>query len=86
MAVNEMIVKARRVGNSIVLTSPCAEEGRSYYITQTNNGIIVYHPVKSLGESRESNVGSKNMTLGTFTEQYPTQYHPDYGRDKEYVD
>lgn len=81
MSVNEMIVKARRVGNSVVLTSPFAEEGRSYYITQTNNGIIVYHPVRTLAEMRESNVGTKNMTLGQFTEQNPAQYHPDYGRE-----
>lgn len=86
MAVNEIIVKARRVGNSIVLTSPYAEEGRSYYITQTNNGIIVYHPVRSLDEARKSNIENKNLTLGQFTEQYPSQYHPDYGRDKEFVD
>lgn len=86
MMVNEMIVKARRVGNSIVLTCPCAEEGRSYYITQTNNGIIVYHPVKTLGETRESNVGSKNMTLGEFTKNNPPYYHPDYGRDKDFAD
>lgn len=80
MSVNEMIVKARRVGNSIVLTSPYAEEGRSYYITQTNNGIIVYHPVKTLGEMRQSNTGSKNMTLGEFTSENPSNYHPEYER------
>ena len=80
MSVNEMIVKARRVGNSIVLTSPYAEEGRSYYITQTNNGIIVYHPVRTLAEARESNVGSKNMTLGEFTKDNPSNYHPEYER------
>lgn len=80
MSVNEMIVKARRVGNSIVLTSPYAEEGRSYYITQTNNGIIVYHPVKTLGESRNSNVGNKNMTLGEFTRNNPPNYFPEFGR------
>lgn len=81
MSVNETIVKARRVGNSIVLTSPYAEEGRSYYITQTNNGIIVYHPVRTLAEARDSNIGSKNMTLGEFTRNNPSSYHPDYGRD-----
>jgi hypothetical protein len=80
MSVNEMIVKARRVGNSIVLTSPYAEEGRSYYITQTNNGIIVYHPVKTLGETRESNVGNRNMTLGQFTTSNPSGYRPEYER------
>lgn len=80
MTVNETIVKARRVGNSIVLTSPYAEEGRSYYITQTNNGIIVYHPVKTLGESRNSNLGNKNMTLGEFTKNNPSNYHPEYER------
>lgn len=71
MAVNQMIVKARRVGNSIVLTSPYAEEGRSYYITQTNKGIIVYHPVKTLEEMRQSNVNRLNMTLGDFVESDP---------------
>lgn len=86
MAVNEIIVKARRVGNSIVLTSPYAEEGRSYYLTRTNNGIIVYHPVRTLDETRESNVKRENMTLGQFTEQNPSYYHPDYGRDKEFAD
>lgn len=80
MAINETIVKARRVGNSIVLTSPYAEEGRSYYITQTNNGIIVYHPVKTLGETRDSNVGNKNMTLGEFTKNSPSNYRPEYER------
>lgn len=80
MSVNETIVKARRVGNSIVLTSPYAEEGRSYYITQTNNGIIVYHPVRTLNEMRQSNVGSKNMTLGQFTAENPSDYHPEYDR------
>lgn len=80
MAINETIVKARRVGNSIVLTCPCAEEGRSYYITQTNNGIIVYHPVRTLAETRESNVGNKNMTLGEFTSKNPSNYHPNYDR------
>lgn len=80
MSVNEMIVKARRVGNSIVLTSPYAEEGRSYYITQTNKGVIVYHPVKTLEESRESNVKRLNMTLGDFTENNPSHYHPEYER------
>lgn len=80
MTVNDIIVKARRVGNSIVLTSPYAEEGRSYYITQTNNGIIVYHPVRTLAEARESNIGSKNMTLGEFTTNNPGNYHPEYER------
>lgn len=82
MTVNDVIVKARRVGNSIVLTCSCAEEGRSYYITQTNNGIIVYHPIKTLGESRTSNIGKKNLTLGEFTKNNPSQYHPDYGREE----
>lgn len=80
MSINELIVKARRVGNSTVLTSPYAEVGRSYYVTMTNNGIIVYHPVKTLAETRESNVGNKNMTLGEFTRQNPTNYHPNYDR------
>ena len=86
MVVNEIIVKARRTGNSLALTCPLAEEGRSYYLTRTNNGIIVYHPVRSFEETRESNVNRENMTLGQFTERYPSQYHPDYGRDKEYAD
>lgn len=66
MVVNELIVKARRVGNSIVLTSPYAEEGRSYYITMTNNGVIVYHPVKTLEETRQSNIENMNKKLGDF--------------------
>lgn len=78
--INETIVKARRVGNSIVLTSPYAEEGRSYYITQTNNGIIVYHPVKTIEEMRESNIGNRNMTLGQFTKDNPSNYRPEYER------
>lgn len=84
MVVNEIIVKARRVGNSIVLTSPYAEEGRSYYITQTNNGIIVYHPVRTLSETRESNTGHKNMTLGEFTSNNPSNYRPEYERGEFY--
>lgn len=79
MVVNQIMVKARRVGNSIVLTSPYAEEGRSYYITQTKNGVIVYHPVKTIEEMRESNTKRLNMTLGDFIDSNPEYESPEKG-------
>ncbi len=78
MALNQTVVKARRVGSSIVLSCPYAEEGRAYNISQTSSGIIIFHPVWRVEELRESNAGRKNMTLGQFTEENPAFYHPDY--------
>lgn len=80
MALNQTVVKARRVGSSIVLSCPYAEEGRAYNISQTSSGVIIFHPVRTIEEMRESNAGHKNMTLGQFTEENPSYYHPEYER------
>lgn len=63
MALNQTVVKARRVGTSVVLTCPYAEEGRSYNISQTASGILIFHPVKTIEEMRQSNREKKNTTL-----------------------
>lgn len=68
MALNQTVVKARRVGSSIVLSCPYAEEGRAYNISRTSSGIIIFHPVRTIEEIRQSNVERKNMTLGEFSE------------------
>lgn len=68
MALNQTVVKARRVGTSIVLTCPYAEEGRAYNISQTSSGIIIFHPVRTIEEMRKSNREKRNMTLGEFEE------------------
>jgi antitoxin component of MazEF toxin-antitoxin module len=51
------LVRARKVGNSIVLTSPTAIAGQLYRVTISNNGAIIYMPVnvtrQSAGENRE---------------------------------
>lgn len=67
MALNQTVVKARRVGSSIVLSCPYAEEGRAYNISRTSSGIIIFHPVRTIEEIRQSNVERKNMTLGEFS-------------------
>lgn len=82
MALNQTVVKARRVGSSIVLSCPYAEEGRAYNISHTSSGVIIFHPVRTIEEMRKSNAACKNMTLGSFTEQEPSYYHPDFGRDE----
>ena len=72
MALNQTVVKARRVGTSIVLSCPYAEEGRAYNISHTSSGIIIFHPVRTIEEMRESNRAKKNamldMYLGDFEE------------------
>lgn len=66
MPMNQMVVKARRVGTSIVLTCPVAEEGRAYNISYTSAGVIVYHPVKTIEEMKISNQKRQNRTLDQF--------------------
>lgn len=66
MALNQTVVKARRVGSSIVFSCPYAEEGRAYNISRTSSGIIIFHPVRTIEEMRQSNAERKNMTLGEF--------------------
>lgn len=66
MAKNQTVVKARRVGTSIVLTCPYAEEGRAYSISSTSAGVLVFHPVRTVEEMRESNQERKNRTLDQF--------------------
>lgn len=66
MAVNQTVVKARRVGTSIVLSCPFAEEGRAYNISSTSTGVIIFHPVRTIEEARASNQERKNTTLGAF--------------------
>lgn len=66
MARNQTVVKARRVGTSIVLTCPYAEEGRAYNISSTASGVLVFHPVKTIEEQKMSNQERKNRTLDQF--------------------
>lgn len=66
MARNQTVVKARRVGTSIVLTCPYAEEGRVYNISTTSAGVIVFHPVKTIEEQKMSNQEKKNCRLDQF--------------------
>lgn len=66
MAKNQTVVKARRVGTSIVLTCPYAEEGRAYNISTTSAGVIVFHPVKTIEEQKMSNIQRKNTTLDMY--------------------
>lgn len=66
MVLNQTVVKARRVGTSVVLSCRWAEEGRAYIVSRTNSGVLVFHPVHTLDEMRESNLEHNNMTLGEF--------------------
>ena len=66
MAQNQTVVKARRVGTSIVITCPFAEEGRAYNLSHTQSGIIILHPVRTIEEMRASNREHKNTTLGEY--------------------
>lgn len=58
------LVKARKVGNSIVLTCPYAIEGRHYSVSVSNSGMIVYTPIKVL--VRESTKNNLNKTLAMY--------------------
>lgn len=66
MARNQTVVKARRVGTSIVLTCPYAEEGRAYNISSTASGVLVFHPVRTIEEQKMSNIQRKNTTLDMY--------------------
>ena len=83
MSINQTVVKARRTGTSVALTCPFAEEGRAYLVSRTNTGVIVYHPIRTVDEMRQSNAERKNMTLGEFTQNNPGNYHPNYDRGEE---
>ena len=70
MALNQTVVKARRVGSSIVLSCPYAEEGRAYNISRTSSGIIIFHPVRTIEEMRQSNAERKNRVLDEYYGEY----------------
>ena len=65
MNFNELqIVKARKVGNSTVLTCPYAIEGQHYSVSVSNSGMIVYSPLRVV--VRESTKNNLNRTLSMY--------------------
>lgn len=61
------LVKARKVGGSIVLTCPYALEGAYYDVSTTGNGKIVFTPVEQA--VRESTANGMNRTLTEYVDE-----------------
>lgn len=62
------LVKARKVGGSVILTCPYAIEGEYYDVSTTGNGKIVFTPVAQA--VRESTANGMNTKLSDFEEEY----------------
>lgn len=61
------LVKARRVGGSIVVTCPLAIEGEYYDVASSGRGQIIYTPVDQA--IRKSVANGMNKTLSEYDDE-----------------